>query len=144
MLQADAAGRAYDRLMAREEIITSAQFTVTMAPQPALLPSTGRFDMSKEWTGAIRGTSTGVMLSAGDPSQDSAGYVALETVTGSLDGRAGTFALAQFGTMADGAMALRYEIVPGSGTVDLIGLQGSIDILSSEGVHEVVVRYSLP
>lgn len=130
--------------MAREEIITSAQFTVSMAPQSALMPGTGRFELTKEWTGAIRGTSTGVMLSAGDPATGSAGYVALETVTGSLDGRAGTFALAQFGTMLDENMALRYEVVPGSGTVDLIGLAGSIEIVAADEVHDVVVRYSLP
>ena len=115
-----------------------------MQPQSALAPATGRFDLTKEWTGAIRGTSSGVMLSAGDPSAGSAGYVALETVTGSLDGRSGSFALAQYGTMTDGAMALQYDIVPGSGTVDLIGLAGSVEILSSEGEHEVVIRYTLP
>lgn len=130
--------------MDRNEIVASAEFTVTMTPGSALLPTTGRFEMTKEWTGAVRGTSTGVMLSAGDPSQGAAGYVALEVVTGSLDGRAGSFALAQYATMRPEGMNLTYEIVPGSGTVDLIGLSGTVEILSSEGIHEVVVRYSLP
>ena len=130
--------------MTSEPKTSTAFFTISMQPAAALVAGTGRLELTKEWSGAIRGTSTGVMLTAGDPNSGSAGYVAIETVTGSLDGRAGSFVLAQLGAMDAGNMSLRYEVVPGSGTVDLIGLTGHVTIVADEGLHEVEVVYSLP
>ncbi|WP_433674988.1 DUF3224 domain-containing protein [Microbacterium gorillae] len=127
-----------------EERVVEAQFTVTLTPAVGIVAETGRFDMTKEWTGAIRGTSEGVMLSAGDPRLGAAGYVALEVVSGSLDGRAGSFALAQLGRMTPAGQNLDWEIVPGSGTGDLIGLAGTIELLSAEDTHQVRLRYTLP
>lgn len=127
-----------------EERTVEAQFTVTLTPAPGIVAETGRFDMTKEWTGSIRGTSEGVMLSAGDPRLGAAGYVAIEVVSGSLDGRAGSFALAQLGRMTSAGQNLDWEIVPGSGTGDLIGLDGTVELLSAEEVHQVRVMYSLP
>jgi len=54
--------------------------------------SLGHFASDKQFHGALEGTSKGEMLSAGDPSS-SAGYVAIEKVTGKLDGRSGSFVL---------------------------------------------------
>lgn len=122
---------------------TTATFTVAMDPQPGLVAETSRFGLTKEWTGGIRGTSTGVMLSAGDPRAGAAGYVALEVVSGSVDGRAGTFALAQFGSMSGDDQSLRYEVVPGSGTGALEGLRGTVELTVDDG-HAVTFRYSLP
>lgn len=124
---------------------TTATFTVTMTPADGLLAETARFDLAKEWTGGIRGTGTGVMLSAGDPRTGAAGYVALETVSGSIDGRAGTFALSQHGTMTADAQTLDYAVVPGSGTGDLTGLTGSVALdVDDDGTHRVTLTYTLP
>lgn len=89
------------------------------------------------------GSSRGVMLSGGDPASGNAGYVALEVFTGSLDGRAGGFTLQQFGTMAGGSAELRYEIAPGSGTGELVGITGVIELDEIDGVHQVVLSYAL-
>ncbi|MET7277484.1 DUF3224 domain-containing protein [Kribbella sp. NPDC005582] len=121
---------------------TKGAFTIELQPGEALLESTGRFDFSKVWTGGMAGTSTGFMLSAGDPSVGQAGYVALELFRGSVDGLEGTVVLQQFGTMGDESV-LYYEFAPGSGTGELAGLTGTIAIDTSGGGHDVLVRYRL-
>ncbi|TDD56353.1 DUF3224 family protein [Kribbella antibiotica] len=117
---------------------TAAAFTIDLKPADPLLEATGRFDFTKDWTGGMTGTSTGLMLSAGDPSTGRAGYVALETFQGEIDGRAGTAVLQQFGTMTD-ETTLYYEFVPGSGTGELQGIKGKLKL---DG-HDVEVSYQL-
>lgn len=73
------------------------------------------------------------MLAAGDPATGKAGYVAVETVDGELDGLRGGFAFQQFGTMTAPDQQLRYEIVPGSGTADLAGITGTLDLEIIDG-----------
>ena len=130
--------------MANDERRTTAEFTIELQPGEAALPGTGRFDFTKVWSGGLSGTGRGVMLSAGDPATGTAGYVALETVDGALDGVAGTLALQQFGTMDGGVPTLRYEIVPGSGTGGLMGVTGSIDLAIVDGQHRVTLTYRCP
>lgn len=123
---------------------TTAAFTVDLTPGDPVLDSTGRFDIVKTWTGGLDGRGRGVMLTAGDPVSGAAGYVALETFEGTLDGLAGSFAFQQFGTMSGGAQLLRYDIVPGSGTGELVGLTGTVDLTITRGEHTVRVDYRLP
>ena len=81
---------------------------------PELDGGISRFEMTKTWRGDLQGTGGGVMLSAGDPHVGAAGYVAIETVDGRLDGVQGSFALLQFGSMANGSQTLQYQVAPGS------------------------------
>ena len=119
----------------------NATFTITLTSGTALLEGTGRFDLVKQWSGDIVGTSEGVMLSAGDPSTGAAGYVALERFVGTVGTAKGTCTLQQFGTMADGQQVLRYEVVPGSGTEGLAGLVGPVDLVVEEdGNHRVTLH----
>src|SRR5699024_5974832 len=103
----------------------TATFTVTLTPAETLPGAADRFDLSKTWTGALEGTSQGVMLTAGDPASGSASYIATELFEGTLDGREGTVTLQQLGTMAGGEPALSYVIAPGQGTGPLAGLTGT-------------------
>lgn len=80
--------------------------------------------LAKTFEGGMAGTSSGTMLSAGDPTAGSAGYVAIEAFTGTLDGRPGGFALQHSGTMNSGSQSLVIIVVPGSGTGALVGLSG--------------------
>lgn len=121
-----------------------ATFDIQMTPADGLLAGTGRFDFTKTWSGAMAGSGEGVMLSAGDPSSGTAGYVAIERFDGTLDGKYGEFTLQQFGSMAGGSQELRYEIVPGSGIGELHGIRGVVHLSVNDGVHEVQLRYSLP
>lgn len=127
------------------ELTVSAQFEITLTPCEGLLPETGRFDFRKTWSGGMEGTSQGLMLSVGDPSKGTAGYVALERFEGTIEGRHGALVFQQFGTMAEGADAtLYYMIGPGSGTEQLAGALGEVVIDIIDGVHHASLRLELP
>ncbi len=121
-----------------------ASFEIEITPSAGLLPDTGRFDFDKVWTGDIKGVSRGVMLSAGDPASGTAGYVALEVFEGVIDGRRGTVAFQQSGTMDHGNQGVRYLVVPGSGTGELVGAIGvlKLTIDPDSGAHSVLLELS--
>ncbi|MDO5677332.1 MAG: DUF3224 domain-containing protein [Propionibacteriaceae bacterium] len=119
--------------------MANATFEIEITPIEAILPTTGRFDFAKVWRGDAEGVSKGLMVSAGDPANGTAGYVAMEVFEGRIDGRQGTVAFQQFGTMAGGAQELRYEIVPGSGSGELADITGVLNLeIDDDGVHHVV------
>jgi hypothetical protein len=104
----------------------------------------GRLRIDKTISGDLVASTCGQMLSAGTGTQGSAGYVAIERVTGSLHGRRGSFALQHSGTMDRGAPSLRISVVPDSGTDELLGLQGRLHIDRSGGQHAYSFEYTLP
>jgi hypothetical protein len=106
--------------------------------------SIGRFSLDKQFHGALEATSKGEMLSGGGTVKGSGGYVAIERATGTLDGRAGTFILQHNGTMQNGVYHLNVIVVPDSGTAQLTGLQGSMEIIIKDGHHSYDFTYSLP
>ncbi len=120
-------------------------FDVTMQPGPPELDGAiSRFELSKTFHGDLQGTGVGVMLSAGDPQVGAAGYVAMETVDGTLGGRQGSFALQQFGTLHGGSQTLHYEVVPGSGSGQLDGLTGILHLnIDEDGTHHYELEYEL-
>ena len=83
------------------------------------------------------------MFSAGDPAAGAAGYVAIETVRGTLAGREGGFALLQRGLMLPGGVTLDYSVAPGSGTGELVGITGTLAVDTSNG-HAWELTYQLP
>jgi len=123
-------------------------FDVKLSPQPADDtvgdPSIGRMAIDKQFHGDLEGTSKGQMLAAGTDVKSSAGYVALERVHGTLEGRKGTFALQHSGTMARGEGQLTIAVVPDSGTGDLAGLAGRMTIEIADGKHFYLFDYTLP
>ncbi len=85
------------------------------------------------------------MLAAGTGAKGSSGgYVALEIVTGSLKGRTGTFVLQHSATMNRGIPHLSVTVVPDSGTGQLTGLAGTMDIIIADGKHSYDFEYTLP
>ena len=104
----------------------------------------GRFGLDKQFHGDLEGTSKGEMLGAGNPATGTAGYVAIEQVTGALNGRNGSFALQHFGTMEDNNFNLTVKVVPGSGTGDLAGISGTMTITPVNGKHFWKFDYTLP
>jgi len=96
----------------------------------------GRMTIDKQFHGELEATSEGQMLSVMTATKGSAGYVAMEVVTGTLGGRKGTFALQHSGTMTRGAAELSVTVVPDSGTGELKGLSGSMKIrIEAGGKH---------
>jgi len=123
-------------------------FEVKMTPQPAQDgvgdPGIGRMALDKRFHGDLEATGKGQMLAAGTDVPGSAGYVALERVSGTLHGRRGSFALQHSGTMTRGAPQLVITVVPDSGAGELLGIAGTLSITVTEGVHGYELEYTLP
>lgn len=107
-------------------------------------PSVGRMSIEKQFQGDLEATSRGQMLAVMTEVKGSAGYVALERVSGTLGGRSGTFALQHSGTMTRGVGQLVITVVPDSGTGELVGLSGKMSIDIVEGKHFYEFEYALP
>ena len=106
-------------------------------------PRLGRFSLDKHFHGDLEGTSKGEMLTGGTPVKGSAGYVAIELVTGKLHGRNGSFILQHTGTMDRGKPSLSVTVVPDSGTDELVGLAGKMAITIAGGKHSYEFEYTL-
>ncbi len=83
------------------------------------------------------------MLSAGTATPGSAGYVAIEKVTGTLSGKAGSFYLQHNGTLTRGEGTLSIHVIPDSGTDELTGLSGTLQIVMKDGGHAYIFDYLL-
>jgi hypothetical protein len=124
----------------------SGTFDVKVTPQGTEVDPTaavGRFSLDKQFHGDFSGTSKGVMLAMSTAVSGSAGYVAMEQVTGTLNGRSGMFALQHTGTMTRGAPQLSVTVVPDSGTGELAGLSGKMDIKITDGKHFYEFDYAI-
>lgn len=119
-------------------------FDVKMVPQADDTADVGRMTLDKTFHGDLEASSIGQMIAVRTPTEGSAGYVAMERVTGTLGGKKGSFALQHFGTMNRGKQHLRIEIVPDSGTDGLAGISGTLDIIIEMGAHSYVLDYTLP
>jgi hypothetical protein len=104
----------------------------------------GRMSIDKVFKGDLAAVSKGEMLSAFTDTKGSAGYVAIERVSGTLQGRAGAFVLQHNATMTRGAPALNIFVVPDSGTGELKGLIGKMNIIIADGKHSYEFDYALP
>ncbi|HEV7857769.1 MAG TPA: DUF3224 domain-containing protein [Pyrinomonadaceae bacterium] len=125
----------------------SGTFDVKLVPQEAEEtvgdPTVGRMSIDKQFRGDLEATSKGQMLAAMTDVQGSAGYVAMERVSGTLHGLSGTFALQHSGTMTRGDAQLTITVVPDSGTGQLAGLAGKMSINIVEGKHLYEFDYTL-
>lgn len=122
----------------------SGKFEVKLTPQADGEDSgVGRMTIDKQFHGDLDATSQGQMLAARSSVKGSAGYVAMERVSGRLGGRVGTFVLQHSGTMTRGEPQLSVTVVPDSGTGDLTGLSGKMVIENAEGQHSYVFEYSI-
>lgn len=127
----------------------SGPFDVKINPQKAdnkeaEAANLGRMSIDKQFRGDLDATSKGEMLSVLNDAKDSGGYVAIERVSGTLNGRAGTFVLQHNATMSRGAYHLNVIVVPDSGTGQLAGLEGSMTIKIVDGKHFYEFDYTLP
>ena len=103
----------------------------------------GRMSIDKQFHGDLEGSSKGEMLSAMTNVKGSAGYVAIERVTGTLKGRKGSFVLQHSATMNRGTPHLHIVVVPDSGTDELTGLAGKMTIdIAPGGEHSYDFEYA--
>ncbi len=119
---------------------------VKLTPQDDKFEDTllGRMTLDKQFHGDLEASSKGQMLSVMTATKGSAGYVAIEKVSGTLHGRKGSFVLQHSGTMTRGAPNLSVAVVPDSGTEELADLTGEMTIKIEDGKHFYEFRYVLP
>lgn len=132
---------------ARQQARVEGAFDVKLQPQAPEDDRPGapsRLLLDKQFHGALSAHSLGQMLAVRPPEPSSAGYVAMELVTGTLQGRSGSFALQHSGHRERGASRLQVSVVADSGTGELKGLSGEMDIIIEQGAHRYVFDYSLP
>jgi len=124
----------------------SGAFDVKLTPQPDNVgdPAIGRMSIDKQFHGDLEGSSKGQMLAHMTSVKGSAGYVAVEKVSGTLGGRRGTFVLQHNATMDRGTPQLNIVVVPDSGTDQLVGLKGTMNIIITDGKHSYDFEYTLP
>jgi hypothetical protein len=119
--------------------------TIPLPPDDATAGTDiGRYALDKQFHGALDAVSKGEMLGAGDPAKGSAGYVAIERVTGTLHDRSGSFALQHSGTMDQGKFQLTVTVVPGWGAGGLTGIAGTMTIIIANGKHSYDFEYTVP
>lgn len=126
----------------------SGEFQVKLQPMDSYAKGTeginiGRMSIDKTFSGDLVATSRGEMLSAMTTVKGSAGYVAIEQVSGSLSGKQGNFVLQHFGTMNQGKDRLVLEVIPDSGSGELKGLSGKMLIKIENGKHFYEFDYDL-
>jgi len=125
----------------------SGTFEVKLTPHPTAHDHPGaplgRFSIDKQFRGDLVGTSQGEMLTGSTDVKNSAGYVAIERVSGTLHGKTGTFMLQHSGTMTRGEPSLTVTVIPDSGTGELAGLTGSMKIIIADGKHSYEFDYTL-
>ena len=124
------------------------EFEITMKPMDAYAQGSagttlGRMSLDKTFHGNLEATSQGEMLSAMTSTEGSAGYVAIEQVSGALDGKRGTFVLQHFGVMSQEESRLILEVIPNSGTGELANLSGTMRIEREDDKHLYTFDYSL-
>ena len=127
----------------------SGPFEVQLTPEPASaaaeVAGLGRLSLDKRFHGALEATSRGEMIAFRSTTPGSAGYVAMETVRGRLDGREGSFVLQHSSTLDRGQPTQSITVVPDSGTGELAGLTGRMNIdIAPGGAHSYRFEYTLP
>jgi hypothetical protein len=121
-------------------------FEVKMTPQPPDDSAGGGFDRlfgDKQFHGELEAIGKGHMLATRTKVEGSGAYVALELVTGKLNGKRGTFVLQHKGTMRKGVYNMNVTVVPDSGTDELAGIAGTMTIIIEGGKHSYSFDYTL-
>lgn len=125
-------------------LLAEGSFEVTLTPVSASNDPYARMSIKKHYEGPLEGLGSGEMMTGEVPDQECRVYVALETVSGTLDGKTGSFILVHRGMMAPEARKLEVTVVPGSGEGELVGITGEMKIDVEDGKHLYSFAYELP
>ncbi|MBM3760004.1 MAG: DUF3224 domain-containing protein [Acidobacteria bacterium] len=124
-------------------ITVEGSFEVKMQPPPEGRTEFVRLLLDKSFQGGLVGTSKVEMLASHGGDQPVGGYVALERFTGKLEGKQGSFAMQHSGTMKPGSMEIQVLVTPGSGTGELAGIEGQLEIRKDGKLPFDTLRYRL-
>ena len=105
----------------------------------------GRLGGDKVYHGDLDATAKAELVAYGTGAAGTSGaIVGIEKVTGKLGGKSGSFVLAHRGLMSAGKQTYSVIVVPGTGTGELAGIDGKMDIIIEAGKHSYVFEYTLP
>jgi|GEM_PF-924803 len=121
--------------------VIEGKFEVSITPAEGDTHDVGRMLIEKRYSGGLEADAFGQMLSQRQPGDTNAVYVALEHVQGKLEGMEGGFSLVHNGKIKNGENSLNIEISPGSGTGDLQGISGYMDIEITDAGHFYTLHY---
>lgn len=124
-------------------MVVTGEFEVQFSPQTEDEINVGRMLISKTYRGGLDGSGQGQMLSKLTAIAGSAGYVAIEEFNGSIQGKKGSFTLQHTGLMNRGTPSLEVIVVPDSGTGELEGISGTMQITVAEGKHSYEFEYTI-
>src|SRR5262245_568256 len=128
------------------QVTARGEFDVKVIPQPADDAAAGPFGrlfLDKRFHGDVEGTSKGQMMAAGTAVEGSGAYVAFELVSGTVNGKTGSFILQHRGTMRKNVPTMEVTVVPDSGTGELTGIAGTMRIVIEGGKHFYELSYTL-
>jgi len=144
--QAPASRTSADASGTETQVNARGEFEVKVIPQPADDPAGGPFGrlfLDKRFHGDVEGTSKGQMMGAGTAVEGSGAYVAFELISGTVNGKSGTFILQHRGTMKKNVPSMEVTVVPDSGTGELTGISGTMRIVIEGGKHFYELAYTL-
>ena len=95
-------------------------------------PKLTRASVTQSMDGDIQGVGAVEFLMA-YRTDESASFIGLQRIVGSLGNRLGSFVLEGNGTYEDGTAKGTWSVVPGSGTEDLRGLRGKGEFIAHRG-----------
>ena len=119
----------------------SGSFDVKLEPQDDPSVPAGRMTIDKKYSGDLVGTGKGQMISKRTEGGASV-YSAIEEFKGTVDGKKGGFTLFHNGFMSSAKQELRVIIVAGSGSGELVHIEGELIITQANGEHSYELRYS--
>ncbi|WP_210560403.1 DUF3224 domain-containing protein [Psychrosphaera aestuarii] len=118
-------------------------FEIDLKPAQDEQNPAGRMLINKVYSGDLQGKGSGQMLSKRTESGASA-YSAIEEFQGNIGGKTGGFTLVHNGYMTPSEQKLEIIVLSGSGTGELAGITGTMDIIQTNGGHHYVLSYELP
>jgi len=125
---------------------TTSDFDVTdYVPDVTTALPTGHLRMRKTYAGDVAGRSVTQFTSAFDQDSGVGTYVAMESFEGTVAGRRGTFNFVHAASTTGTDRANEYSlIVPGSGTGELTGIEGTVRLhIDEDGTHHMDFEHNL-
>ncbi len=121
----------------------SGSFEVTITPTDTGDDQLRMMLLSKKYEGDLDATGTGRMLTGMTEIPGSAGYVAIERIDGTLKGAKGSFLIQHSGISVGEEKRLVIQVIPDSGTQELAGIVGTMEIKLEGGKHFYRFEYDL-
>lgn len=123
-------------------MLAKGKFEVDLEPQNDEGAPAGRMLIKKTYSGDLRGSGVGQMISK-RTSFGAAVYYAIEEFTGEVSGHSGAFTLIHRGFMSKESQSLDVEILDSSGEGELKNISGSMNITQKDGDHFYEFNYEL-